>query len=58
MSQRAFKKEFDADGVFYLPYDKEVMELSTQGLPLEKLSKSSNVWVSLESLGEAICQKN
>ena len=56
--QRSSKKEFDADGVFYLPYDKEVMELSTQGASLEKLSKSSNVWVNLESLGEAICQKN
>ena len=57
-TQGIFKKKFAADGIFYLPYDKEVLELSTQGLSLEKLSKSSSVWAGLKELGEAICQKN
>ena len=53
-----FKKEFGLEKVFYLLYDKEVADLSTQGVSLDKLSKNSKVLTVMEALGEALCQKN
>jgi CO dehydrogenase maturation factor len=46
------------EGVFSIPYDKEVMELSAQGASLEKVSRDSIVLCVLEALGEAICRKS
>ncbi len=50
--------KYSLDGVFTVPFDPEVVKLSTDGLSLRQLSRSSKAYLAIEKMREKICQKN
>ncbi|HAJ56913.1 MAG TPA: carbon monoxide dehydrogenase [Candidatus Omnitrophica bacterium] len=58
LDPQTVKTKFAVDDVFMVPFDKEVLDLSSKGSPLSGLSESSKARLAIEAMGDRIWPKN